>query len=411
MDLANATFVHRFLSPAWYEALKKHLAGANRQNFGDTDTLFDTIVALQTGEALLFCPTAQINLNDSLDGHKDIQALGNGFVKLKIRKRLTTDGGRSIMATDRTNVATAQTDIPSVPMHIVQPKPKSSAKINGNGVAYKAPTIDVSSDLSDGISRAGYWTPATSVSNINCPAATPTGNQVGAGAKLQGVVSTSIISRDDGGKTDKPQESSKVVSSKSNGKPSASKVQPISKTSTTLTASPATLGTATTPKAPAESTASVATKTLLALEELTASQTSVAPKTLPTSTTPAAPKISTAATAGSTAPSNGNINPTRQQPNESIKKQLSAEAERQARVIFQTHRYDSTSRLSSAQRNKLYSDVEASLQLPSNTLAKDGPWRIFFYERLNKQLVSPPLFGPCQMHLTFHLAGGTKEAS
>ena len=32
LDLANVTFVHRFQSPAWYEILKKHLAGADRKD-------------------------------------------------------------------------------------------------------------------------------------------------------------------------------------------------------------------------------------------------------------------------------------------------------------------------------------------------------------------------------------------
>ncbi|KAK6611215.1 hypothetical protein H4I96_02813 [Botrytis cinerea] len=48
IDLANVTFVHRFQSPAWYSTLKKHLAGADR------DDLFHEIVALRTGEAFLF---------------------------------------------------------------------------------------------------------------------------------------------------------------------------------------------------------------------------------------------------------------------------------------------------------------------------------------------------------------------
>jgi hypothetical protein len=62
IDLYNVTIVHRFLSPAWFETLNKHLAGASvssSDKFPDpsTDT-FRTIVGLERGEALLLSPTA-----------------------------------------------------------------------------------------------------------------------------------------------------------------------------------------------------------------------------------------------------------------------------------------------------------------------------------------------------------------
>ncbi|RYO76082.1 hypothetical protein DL766_010225 [Monosporascus sp. MC13-8B] len=66
--LANATFVHRFLSPSWYEALKKHLAGADNQDPGSQNSLFRTIVGLRTGQALFFCPTAQMDVVNGSPG-------------------------------------------------------------------------------------------------------------------------------------------------------------------------------------------------------------------------------------------------------------------------------------------------------------------------------------------------------
>ncbi|KAI1643470.1 uncharacterized protein F4817DRAFT_349758 [Daldinia loculata] len=122
IDLSNVTFVHRFLSPSWYETLKKHLAGAKEQKPGDASVLFDAIIALQTGEALLFCPTAQIDVDKSTNKRKQVKPLGNGHVKIKIRKRLTVDGGKSIMATDALVEALERTKIDNVLMGDAIPK-------------------------------------------------------------------------------------------------------------------------------------------------------------------------------------------------------------------------------------------------------------------------------------------------
>ncbi|KAI2464937.1 hypothetical protein F4781DRAFT_435952 [Annulohypoxylon bovei var. microspora] len=88
MDLANATFVHHFSSPSWYEGLKKHLAGANKEDHGDRNSPFDTIIALRPGEVLLFCPTARVDVEQTYDYRPKVtKPLGNGYAKIKIRKR------------------------------------------------------------------------------------------------------------------------------------------------------------------------------------------------------------------------------------------------------------------------------------------------------------------------------------
>jgi hypothetical protein len=147
------TIVHRFTSPAWYKILGGHLAAAligkrkeSRKQEEDSRyqrvDLFDQIVNLGTGEALVFCPTALLdvvpsdvtevnngrNLNaDSvqpgnlvnrpstsrngpnsmtseflptvLDPERcHVQELGARYIKMKVRKRLTADGGRSILS-------------------------------------------------------------------------------------------------------------------------------------------------------------------------------------------------------------------------------------------------------------------------------------------------------------------------
>ncbi|KAL7619491.1 hypothetical protein AAE478_010030 [Parahypoxylon ruwenzoriense] len=131
IDLSNVTFVHRFLSPRWYGVLKKHLAGADKQDPGKENTLFRTIVGLRTGQALLFCPTAQMDVDDRSSGTGDargLMPLEDGYVNIRIRKRLTADGGKSIMATDTFVNPESQPVVDDVPMYIVGGGKKSGVK-------------------------------------------------------------------------------------------------------------------------------------------------------------------------------------------------------------------------------------------------------------------------------------------
>lgn len=136
LDLCNLTIVHRFTSPAWYKALKEHLAGAAiggtnaERSKSNSDGIFSKVVHLKTGEALVFCPSAIMDLkgkgsavSSSDDGEvveysspedssmstgstrseasEDplaFREMGGSFFKMKVRKRVTADGGRSILA-------------------------------------------------------------------------------------------------------------------------------------------------------------------------------------------------------------------------------------------------------------------------------------------------------------------------
>ncbi|KAL2135021.1 hypothetical protein VTI74DRAFT_10058 [Chaetomium olivicolor] len=131
LDLCSVTVVHRFTSPDWLNALRKHLAGvssggkllekARRLNMdhdedeevdgagafalGNADptlALFSRIVDLKVGEALMFAPSAIIGVKkkkeDETSKVGDVQRLGYGVLKVRIRNRTTADGGRSIMA-------------------------------------------------------------------------------------------------------------------------------------------------------------------------------------------------------------------------------------------------------------------------------------------------------------------------
>ncbi len=137
LDLCSVTIVHRFTSPAWLEVLKKHLAGisslrdplepAEKQVSDDDgecdDTIglypasrdpgpeiFSMIVRLKTGQALIFAPSAILAVQDSVaipaedarhsseKRRPSAKSLGRGVLKVRIRNRMTSDGGRSIMA-------------------------------------------------------------------------------------------------------------------------------------------------------------------------------------------------------------------------------------------------------------------------------------------------------------------------
>ncbi|KAL8863598.1 MAG: hypothetical protein Q9178_000279 [Gyalolechia marmorata] len=106
LDLCSMTIVHRFTSPNWMLALKGHLAGVSYQGDGaserNTDQIFQTIVNLEAGQALFFSPSAMLEVSESATNASrhdaKIDKLGLQYVKMRVRGRLTTDGGRSVMA-------------------------------------------------------------------------------------------------------------------------------------------------------------------------------------------------------------------------------------------------------------------------------------------------------------------------
>ncbi|OBT88914.1 hypothetical protein VE02_01898 [Pseudogymnoascus sp. 03VT05] len=116
LDLCSITIVHRFTSPEWMKGLKAHLAAAASDitdpepDAGDQDTqsisgakvetasmIFKKIVGLEVGEALLFSPSAMVGV-DAAGGGGRYARLGAGFLKVRVRSRLTTDGGKSVLA-------------------------------------------------------------------------------------------------------------------------------------------------------------------------------------------------------------------------------------------------------------------------------------------------------------------------
>ncbi|KAJ6457687.1 hypothetical protein C8R45DRAFT_1184394 [Mycena sanguinolenta] len=90
LDLASTIICHRFSSPAWCAHLARHVSAGNAS---ESAGWFDQVMTLPTGHALVFSPAALISSDENGDG-----VLGRGCLKMKVRSRLTLDGGASLLA-------------------------------------------------------------------------------------------------------------------------------------------------------------------------------------------------------------------------------------------------------------------------------------------------------------------------
>jgi DNA helicase HerA-like ATPase len=81
LELVSVAIVHRFFSRDWFHHLKRKIPL--------DDAAFACITKLEPGEALVFAPSA---LLDEEDYAKE---MGQLITKIRIRPRLTMDGGRS----------------------------------------------------------------------------------------------------------------------------------------------------------------------------------------------------------------------------------------------------------------------------------------------------------------------------
>ncbi|KAJ5471931.1 hypothetical protein N7539_008500 [Penicillium diatomitis] len=114
LDLCSVAIVHRFSSPAWVRALQSHVAAAALNLHAAKDSLakdeqalldiptrlsiFHRIVNLKVGEALLFSPGAMLSIV-SKEAEQEMVRLGSGYMTIKVRGRLTEDGGKSVLST------------------------------------------------------------------------------------------------------------------------------------------------------------------------------------------------------------------------------------------------------------------------------------------------------------------------
>jgi hypothetical protein len=88
--LCSVTVIHRFSSPEWLSAIKRHIPTAAE----DREDLMLKIESLRTGEALVYSPNAVLGRDDS----GDLITGTSRFIKVRIRKRITSDGGQSVLA-------------------------------------------------------------------------------------------------------------------------------------------------------------------------------------------------------------------------------------------------------------------------------------------------------------------------
>lgn len=101
LDLCSVTILHRFTSPAWWQHLTQHVSA----DFSNSDA-FDKVVRLQTGHALILAPsglgvfTEESASTESWETNtvKTVGHIGRRYIIMKTRRRITTDGGASILA-------------------------------------------------------------------------------------------------------------------------------------------------------------------------------------------------------------------------------------------------------------------------------------------------------------------------
>ncbi|CZR67479.1 uncharacterized protein PAC_17378 [Phialocephala subalpina] len=93
IDLCSITVMHRFSSPEWLDVLQRHILISDKEgDRGNKAGLLREIMRLKTGEALVFAPSAIFGASDEAGGRR-IGA--DALLKMRMRKRITWDGGRS----------------------------------------------------------------------------------------------------------------------------------------------------------------------------------------------------------------------------------------------------------------------------------------------------------------------------
>ncbi|KAG1817521.1 uncharacterized protein BJ212DRAFT_1349680 [Suillus subaureus] len=108
LDLCTVAIMHRFSSPAWWDHLARHISADV-----SVDAAFDTIVELQTGQAIVLAPSglgvfpqdAEIPGRRRAEGDTPtvlkMSQFGRRYLIMKTRARVTKDGGTSVLVVPR----------------------------------------------------------------------------------------------------------------------------------------------------------------------------------------------------------------------------------------------------------------------------------------------------------------------
>lgn len=98
LDLCTFALVFGFSAPKWSNHIGEHLNGLGL----DGQQLYKQAVTLQPGEALCFSPSALVMPGQTEHGGDGgaVQPirLGSGYLRIRTRKRVTLDGGASLLA-------------------------------------------------------------------------------------------------------------------------------------------------------------------------------------------------------------------------------------------------------------------------------------------------------------------------
>ena len=82
--------------------LRSHLAGVSSEGEASkrgVQDIFEKIVKLDVGQALVFSPSGMLGVDcQDENGSPRMLKLGTQYVKVRVRKRTTADGGRSMLA-------------------------------------------------------------------------------------------------------------------------------------------------------------------------------------------------------------------------------------------------------------------------------------------------------------------------
>ncbi|KAG8898821.1 hypothetical protein FRB99_007130 [Tulasnella sp. 403] len=89
LSLCSITIMHRFSASAWFTHLSKHVASKF------DDQAFEHVVKLGVGEAMVLAPSG-LGVFD-VDGAPTIAPLGQRYILMMTRQRVTADGGASVL--------------------------------------------------------------------------------------------------------------------------------------------------------------------------------------------------------------------------------------------------------------------------------------------------------------------------
>jgi len=90
IPLCSIMVIHRFSSPEWFTAIKRHIPIRPEEHH----SVMEAIECLKIGTALVYSPNAVLERGE--DGGL-VKGTGR-LMQIKVRKRVTSDGGLSVLA-------------------------------------------------------------------------------------------------------------------------------------------------------------------------------------------------------------------------------------------------------------------------------------------------------------------------